>query len=71
MWAIELVADRGSRAPSKEKTTALARRCYERGLVTITAGTCGNVMRTLMPLVITDDELGEGLDVVEAALGEV
>jgi len=71
MRAIELVADRESRAPAKEKTAALARGCYERGLVTITAGTFGNVMRMLMPLVIADDELEEGFDVMEAALGEV
>jgi len=70
MWGIELVEDRVSRAPSKDRTAALARRCYERGLVTITAGTYGNVMRTLMPLVIADDELDEGLDVMEAALAE-
>jgi 4-aminobutyrate aminotransferase/(S)-3-amino-2-methylpropionate transaminase len=49
----------------------VARKCYERGLVTITAGTYGNVIRTLMPLVIEDAELQEGLDVMERALGEV
>jgi 4-aminobutyrate aminotransferase/(S)-3-amino-2-methylpropionate transaminase len=38
------------------------------GLVTITAGTFGNVVRTLMPLVIGEDELEEGLDVIERAL---
>jgi 4-aminobutyrate aminotransferase / (S)-3-amino-2-methylpropionate transaminase / 5-aminovalerate transaminase len=68
MWAIELVKDRATRAPAKEETAALTRACYERGLVTITAGTFGNVVRTLMPLVIGDDELEEGLDVIEAAL---
>jgi 4-aminobutyrate aminotransferase/(S)-3-amino-2-methylpropionate transaminase len=40
-------------------------------LVTITAGTYGNVVRTLMPLVITDDELAEGLGVLESALGSL
>ena len=70
MWALELVKDRATRAPAKEETSALARRCYERGLVTITAGTYGNVIRTLMPLVIGDEELREGLDVLEAALAE-
>ncbi len=68
MWAIELVKDRATRAPAKEATTAFTRECYERGLVTITAGTYGNVIRTLMPLVIGDDELEEGLDVIEGAL---
>ena len=68
MWAIELVKDRVTRAPAKEETAALTRACYERGLVTITAGTFGNVIRTLMPLVIGDDEIEEGLDVIERAL---
>jgi 4-aminobutyrate aminotransferase/(S)-3-amino-2-methylpropionate transaminase len=68
MWAIELVKDRKTKAPAKDETTAVARRCYESGLVTITAGTYGNVLRTLMPLVIGEDQLAEGLDVLERAL---
>jgi 4-aminobutyrate aminotransferase/(S)-3-amino-2-methylpropionate transaminase len=68
MWAVELVKDRASRAPAKDETSAVAKRCYERGLVTITAGTYGNIIRTLMPLVIGDEELREGLDVLEGAL---
>ena len=71
MWALELVRDRATREPAREETAALSRACYERGLVTITAGTYGNVMRTLMPLVIGDDELSEGLDVLESALAAV
>jgi 4-aminobutyrate aminotransferase/(S)-3-amino-2-methylpropionate transaminase len=71
MWALELVKDRGSRAPDKEATQAVTTRCYQKGLVTITAGTYGNVLRTLMPLVISDDELEEGLAVLESALAEV
>jgi 4-aminobutyrate aminotransferase/(S)-3-amino-2-methylpropionate transaminase len=70
MWGIELVKDRAARTPAKEETVAVAKRCYERGLVTITAGTYGNVIRTLMPLVIGDDQLEEGLDVLERALSE-
>ena len=70
MWGIELVKDRAARTPAKEETVAVAKRCYERGLVTITAGTYGNVIRTLMPLVIGDDQLEEGLDVLERALTE-
>jgi 4-aminobutyrate aminotransferase/(S)-3-amino-2-methylpropionate transaminase len=68
MGALELVRDRATREPGREETAAVARRCYERGLVTITAGTYGNVIRTLMPLVISDDELEEGLDVLESTL---
>jgi 4-aminobutyrate aminotransferase/(S)-3-amino-2-methylpropionate transaminase len=68
MWAIELVKDRKTKAPAKDETNALAKKCYEKGLVTITAGTYGNIIRTLMPLVIRDEELAEGLDVLEGAL---
>jgi 4-aminobutyrate aminotransferase/(S)-3-amino-2-methylpropionate transaminase len=71
MWGLELVKDRATRAPAKEEMAAVTKACYERGLVTITAGTFGNVLRTLMPLVMTDAELEEGLDVVEAALAAV
>jgi 4-aminobutyrate aminotransferase/(S)-3-amino-2-methylpropionate transaminase len=70
MWALELVKDRATKAPAKEETNAVSRRGYARGLVTITAGTYGNVIRTLMPLVISDAELAEGLDVLEASLAE-
>jgi 4-aminobutyrate aminotransferase/(S)-3-amino-2-methylpropionate transaminase len=71
MCAVELVKDRETKEPAKEATAALAKGCYRRGLVTITAGTYGNVIRTLMPLVVSDAELEEGFDVVEAVLGEV
>ncbi len=71
MWALELVKDRATRAPAKDETSAVSKRGYARGLVTITAGTYGNVIRTLMPLVISDAELDEGLDVLEASLAEV
>ena len=68
MRALELVRDRESKEPDKERTDRVLRGAYERGLLLVTAGTSGNVLRTLMPLVITDDELTEGLDVLEKAL---
>jgi 4-aminobutyrate aminotransferase/(S)-3-amino-2-methylpropionate transaminase len=71
MWAIELVKDRNTKLPAKDETNAIAKRAYERGLVTITAGTYGNIIRTLMPLVTTDAQIAEGFDVLEAALAEV
>lgn len=71
MWAVELVKDQQTKAPAKDETTAVSKKCTERGLVTITAGTYGNILRTLMPLVISDDELVEGLGVLEGAIAEV
>jgi 4-aminobutyrate aminotransferase/(S)-3-amino-2-methylpropionate transaminase len=68
MCAIELVKDSATREPAAEATKKIAQYCYEHGLITITAGTYGNVMRILVPLVVTDEQFDEGLDVVEAAL---
>jgi 4-aminobutyrate aminotransferase/(S)-3-amino-2-methylpropionate transaminase len=71
MCAIELVKDHQSREPAGEETKKVAQYCYEHGLITITAGTYGNVMRILVPLVVTDEEFDEGLGVLEAALAAV
>jgi 4-aminobutyrate aminotransferase/(S)-3-amino-2-methylpropionate transaminase len=71
MCAIELVKDPTSREPHAEATKKIAQHCYEHGLITITAGTYGNVMRILVPLVVTDEQFDEGLDVLEAALAHV
>ena len=72
MWAIELVRDRAARTPAKEETAAVAKTCYERGLVTITAGTYGNVHPHAHAAGDrADDELDEGLDVLEGALADV
>ena len=68
MRALELVVDRESKEPDKERTNRVVRKAYENGLILISAGTHGNVIRTLMPLVITDEQLQEGLEVLEHAL---
>jgi 4-aminobutyrate aminotransferase/(S)-3-amino-2-methylpropionate transaminase len=68
MRALELVQDRGTKAPDKDRTDRVIRRACETGLLLVGAGTYGNVIRTLMPLVVTDAELTEGLDVLEKAL---
>jgi 4-aminobutyrate aminotransferase/(S)-3-amino-2-methylpropionate transaminase len=68
MVGIELVKDRAKKEPDKEATNAIGTMAAENGVLTITAGTYGNVLRTLMPLVIGDDELEEGLDVLEKSI---
>ncbi|HJZ13782.1 MAG TPA: aminotransferase class III-fold pyridoxal phosphate-dependent enzyme, partial [Acidobacteriota bacterium] len=68
MMAMELVKDRSTKEPDKQRTDEIIRKCYENGLLLLAAGTSGNVLRTLMPLVITEDQLLEGLDVIEHAL---
>ena len=71
MMAVEFVADRTSRAPAKETFSRVAAACLARGVILIGAGTHGNVMRFLFPLVITAAELTEGLDVIEGVLREM
>jgi 4-aminobutyrate aminotransferase / (S)-3-amino-2-methylpropionate transaminase / 5-aminovalerate transaminase len=71
MQALELVRSRTTRQPADEETKHIAQYCFEHGLILITAGTYGNVIRLLMPLVITDAQMNEGLDVLEAAFASV
>jgi 4-aminobutyrate aminotransferase/(S)-3-amino-2-methylpropionate transaminase len=71
MRAIELVKSRETREPASEETKRITQYCYEHGLITITAGTYGNVIRVLVPLVITDEQLNEALDVLGDAIASV
>jgi 4-aminobutyrate aminotransferase/(S)-3-amino-2-methylpropionate transaminase len=71
MRAIELVKSREAREPAPDETKKITQYCYEHGLITITAGSYGNVIRVLVPLVVTDQQMDEGLDVLEAALASV
>jgi 4-aminobutyrate aminotransferase/(S)-3-amino-2-methylpropionate transaminase len=68
MIAIELVKDRDTKEPAPEATGALAKACHAAGLLVLTCGTYGNVLRFLPPLVIGEDLLNEGLDIIEQAL---
>jgi len=68
MRAIELVKDRQTKEPDKQSANALAKYCYEHGLIVLGAGTHGNVLRFAPPLVIADEELDEGLSVIENGL---
>ena len=69
MIALELVKDRDTRAPvTADDVIAVVRHCAERGLLTMRAGLYLNCLRLLMPLTITDDQLQEGLDVLEDGL---
>jgi len=68
MCAFELVRDPETREPAGAENKELAHYAYEHGLITITAGTLGNVMRILVPLVVTDEQFDEAMDVLEAGL---
>jgi 4-aminobutyrate aminotransferase/(S)-3-amino-2-methylpropionate transaminase len=71
MIAIELVKNRQTKEPAKEITAQIVKACYKRGLIIISAGIFGNVIRMLMPLVITDEQLDEALGILEEAFDEV
>jgi 4-aminobutyrate aminotransferase/(S)-3-amino-2-methylpropionate transaminase len=66
MLAIELVSDE-QKTPNAALTAAVSAACHREGLITLTAGTFGNVLRFLPPLVISDELLHEGLDILDAA----
>lgn len=67
MQAVELV-ESGSKNPAAALTGAIAKRAGEEGVVLLTCGTYGNVIRFLPPLSISDELLREGLQVVADAL---
>jgi 4-aminobutyrate aminotransferase/(S)-3-amino-2-methylpropionate transaminase len=71
MQAIELVKSQESKIPAPDETKQITQYCYEHGLITITAGSYSNVIRVLVPLVATDEQIDEGLDVLESALAHV
>ncbi|MFJ9567853.1 4-aminobutyrate--2-oxoglutarate transaminase [Streptomyces fuscichromogenes] len=71
MVAVELVTDRASKAPNAEATAAVAKACHEAGVLVLTTGTYANVIRFLPPLVIGEDLLSEGLDVLAEAFAAV
>lgn len=71
MLAIELVKDRESKIPASDEAKRLVKACFDKGLLLISCGNFGNVIRTLMPLVITDEQLEKGFGILEEALREV
>jgi 4-aminobutyrate aminotransferase / (S)-3-amino-2-methylpropionate transaminase / 5-aminovalerate transaminase len=70
MVAMELVKDPESHAPDRERAARVVANALKNGLLLLTAGQQGNVIRTLMPLPITDDELEEGLSILARAVSE-
>jgi 4-aminobutyrate aminotransferase/(S)-3-amino-2-methylpropionate transaminase len=70
MRAIELW-DPESHAPAAEETRAITKYCYEHGLILLSTGTYANVLRLLMPLIVTDEQLAEGFAIMESALQHV
>ena len=71
MIAMELVSDRATREPAGAITNDVLRHCHGHGLAILKAGLYDNVIRLLFPLVISEQELDAGLDILEEALVSV
>ncbi|NHN56433.1 4-aminobutyrate--2-oxoglutarate transaminase [Calidifontibacter sp. DB0510] len=67
MMALELVQP-GTQEPDAALAAAVAKKCHEQGVVVLTCGTFGNVIRLLPPLTISDELLAEGLQILTEAL---
>ncbi|MBP2626751.1 MAG: 4-aminobutyrate aminotransferase [Firmicutes bacterium] len=68
MIGIELVKDRQTKEPAKELTGKIVKYCLEQGVMLISAGIFSNVIRLLIPLVVTDEQLDRGLTVLEQSI---
>jgi 4-aminobutyrate aminotransferase/(S)-3-amino-2-methylpropionate transaminase len=71
MLALELVKDRATREPAAQATSDILAAAHQRGLALINAGMYGNVIRVLVPLNVTDEQLQRGLDILEEAIATV
>jgi 4-aminobutyrate aminotransferase/(S)-3-amino-2-methylpropionate transaminase len=71
MVGMELVMDRKTKEPATALTKKLIDLCRENGLIMISAGTHSNIIRTLMPLVIEDEQLEKGLSILDKCLSKV
>lgn len=70
MVAMEIVKDPESKLPDPERTSLITRKAWENGAIILQAGVDGNVLRFPMPLVMTDEQLQRGLDILEKSLQE-
>jgi 4-aminobutyrate aminotransferase/(S)-3-amino-2-methylpropionate transaminase len=68
MQALELVEDRTTQVPASQTARTTVTEARRRGLIVLTCGLHGNVVRLLPPLVVSDAELDRGLDILEEAL---
>ena len=70
MIGIELVKDKKTKEPAKELTAKVIKLCLDQKLILINAGIYGNVLRLLIPLVTTDEQLERGLSIIENSILE-
>ena len=71
MVAMELVKDRKTKEPDSHTASDILMAAHQRGLVLIKAGMYDNVLRVLVPLCVTDEQLQQGLAIFEDAFTTV
>ncbi len=71
MVAMELVKDKKTKEPAGAETKALVKYCLDRGVIILACGAYGNIIRFLMPLVMTEEQLQQGIDIVRQGLAAV
>jgi len=71
MRAIELVKDQKTKEPATQETARIVQECIKNGVFIATAGINKNLLRMLVSLEITDEQLDEALDVLEKAVDKV
>lgn len=71
MMAMELVKDRTTKEPDSHAASDILAAAHRRGLVLIKAGMYDNVVRVLVPLSATDEQLDQGLNILEEAVSSV
>ena len=71
MVSFELVRDRATGAPNPELAVALTRKAADNGLILLSCGLYGNVVRIMVPLTASDPIVDEGLDIIERSLREI
>ena len=71
MMAMELVKDRKTKEPAPQETAQIVQECIKNGVFVPTAGINKNLLRMLVSLEITDEQLEEALDVIERVMGKV
>ncbi|MBG9542756.1 4-aminobutyrate--2-oxoglutarate transaminase [Cytobacillus firmus] len=70
MCAIEFVKDQETKEPNKEIVQEILWKAHKRGLIIMSAGLYGNIIRLLSPLVTTNQQLDEGFSILEEVIGE-
>jgi 4-aminobutyrate aminotransferase/(S)-3-amino-2-methylpropionate transaminase len=71
MIGAELVKSRETKEPAVDETRELVKKCYEKGLIVLSCGVHHNVIRTLIPMIIADEQLEKGLEILGESFEEL